>query len=79
MKRLLQTTALALLAALAATTARADAVADAKAYIAEITKPNPAWTGPTTGPLAEKGKSIVYVAADLRNGGVVGGQVHEDR
>lgn len=72
MKKLLQTTALALLAALAATTARADAVADAKAYIAEITKPNPAWTGPTTGPAAQKGKSIVFVAADLRNGGVLG-------
>lgn len=72
MNRLLQTTALAALVALSATAARADAVADAKSYIAEITQPNPAWTGPITGPAAQAGKSIVYVAADMRNGGVLG-------
>ncbi len=50
----------------------ADAVADAKAFVAKITEPNPPWTGPTTGPKAVKGKNIVYIAADLRNGGVLG-------
>lgn len=76
MKTLLHTTALAaatLVAVLSGTgIAAADAVSDAKAYVAEITKPNPPWTGPTTGPVAQKEKTIVYVAADLRNGGVLG-------
>lgn len=74
MKRLLQTTTFAslLLAMPMASPAWADAVSDAKAYVAEITKPNPPWTGPTTGPAAQTGKTIVYVAADLRNGGVLG-------
>lgn len=52
--------------------AQADALSDAKAYVADASKPNPPWTGPTTGPVAQKAKTIVYVAADLRNGGVLG-------
>ena len=55
-----------------ATTALADAVSDAKAYVAEAAKPNPAWSGPSTGPAAQKDKTIVYVSADQRNGGVLG-------
>ena len=31
-----------------------------------------AWDGPTTGPKAAEGKSIVVVAADLKNGGILG-------
>ncbi|MEH6741034.1 MAG: substrate-binding domain-containing protein [Sulfitobacter sp.] len=58
--------------AFGATFAQADAVADAVAYVAEATKTNPPWTGPTTGPAAQTGMTIVYVAADLRNGGVLG-------
>lgn len=50
----------------------ADTVADAKAYVAEASQPNPQWTGPTTGPTAQAGKTIVYVSADQRNGGVLG-------
>src|SRR5574337_80226 len=30
------------------------------------------WDGPTTGPTAAKGKKIVYVAGDLKNGGILG-------
>jgi ribose transport system substrate-binding protein len=30
------------------------------------------WSGPTTGPKALAGKSVVYVAQDMRNGGVLG-------
>ncbi|MEM7463051.1 MAG: substrate-binding domain-containing protein [Pseudomonadota bacterium] len=30
------------------------------------------WDGPTTGPKAAEGKSIVLVAADLKNGGILG-------
>lgn len=76
MKTVAQTTALIALGLMAplfgATITHADTVADAKAYVAEITKPNPLWTGPTSGPLAQAGKTVVYVAADLRNGGVQG-------
>jgi ribose transport system substrate-binding protein len=32
----------------------------------------PAWTGPRTGPAARPGKTIVVLAEDLRNGGVLG-------
>ena len=30
------------------------------------------WDGPTTGPGAAEGKSIVVVAGDLKNGGILG-------
>jgi ribose transport system substrate-binding protein len=33
---------------------------------------SPAWTGPRTGPAARTGKTIVVLAEDLRNGGVLG-------
>ncbi|WP_431310762.1 substrate-binding domain-containing protein [Labrys miyagiensis] len=41
-------------------------------YIANITKPNAPWTGPTSGAPAQKDKTIVYVSADERNGGALG-------
>ncbi|MCG2632473.1 substrate-binding domain-containing protein [Bradyrhizobium sp. WYCCWR 13023] len=44
----------------------------AQQYMVDVTEPNPPWTGPTTGPAAQKGKSIVYVSADQRNGGALG-------
>ncbi|MGJ8627285.1 MAG: ABC transporter substrate-binding protein [Sulfitobacter sp.] len=75
MKRLIKPLAMAALLAtttLAGLPAAADAVSDAKAYVAEITKPNPPWTGPTTGPAAQVGKTVVYVSADQRNGGALG-------
>jgi ribose transport system substrate-binding protein len=52
--------------------AMADAVSDAKAVVEEYSKPNAPWTGPTSGPKAEAGKSIVYVSTDQRNGGALG-------
>lgn len=75
MTRLIKPLAMAALLAstsLAGLPAAADAVSDAKAYVAEISKPNPPWTGPTTGPVAQQGKTIVYVSADQRNGGALG-------
>ena len=53
--------------------ARADDYVDmatkaAKAATARADK----WDGPTTGPTAAKGKKIVFVAADLKNGGILG-------
>ena len=35
-------------------------------------RPGPPWNGPTTGPRAVGPRQIVYVAEDLRNGGVLG-------
>ena len=52
--------------------ASADIVDDAKAYVAKASKPNPPWTGPSTGPKAQTGKTVVYVSADQRNGGILG-------
>ncbi len=53
--------------------ARADDYVDmatkaAKAATARVDK----WDGPTTGPAAAKGKKIVFVAGDLKNGGILG-------
>ncbi len=50
----------------------ADAVADAKAIMDAASKPNPPWDGPSSGPKAEAGKTIVYVSTDQRNGGARG-------
>ena len=47
-------------------------IAEAKRYTALVAKPNPPWDGPTNGPRAQRGKSIVYVSADQRNGGAKG-------
>lgn len=52
--------------------AQDDGAQAAQNYIAAVTKPNPPWTGPTSGPAAQKGKTIVYVSADQRNGGALG-------
>lgn len=47
-------------------------VAEAKAYVARVSKPNPAWDGPTTGPSAQPRKSVIYVSANQNNGGARG-------
>lgn len=47
-------------------------LAEAKAYVARVSKPHPPWDGPTTGPAAQPGKSVIYVSADQRNGGAAG-------
>jgi ribose transport system substrate-binding protein len=45
---------------------------DAAAYIAQVTAPSAPWSGPTTGPAAQQGKTIVYISTDQRNGGAKG-------
>ena len=62
--------ALLLLAPAAA--AQADTLSDAKAAVAAATAPSTSWGGPTTGPKAALSKTIVYVAGDMRNGGIQG-------
>ncbi|TKC88097.1 sugar ABC transporter substrate-binding protein [Trinickia terrae] len=49
-----------------------DYLARARSAIAAAVRPSPPWDGPATGPQAQPDKTIVYVASDLRNGGVLG-------
>lgn len=50
----------------------ADPVGDARRAAENASSRSPAWTGPTSGPAAEPGKTIAVLAEDLRNGGVLG-------
>ena len=55
------------------TIARADELVDqAKAKVAAASKRVDKWDGPTAGPKATGRKTIVYVAGDMRNGGILG-------
>lgn len=49
-----------------------DVVASAKTAVAAATDPKPAYDGPTDGPKAVSGKTIVYVAQTMTNPGVSG-------
>lgn len=49
-----------------------DFLATAKAKVAAATSAKTKWDGPITGPKAAAEKTIVYVASDMRNGGVLG-------
>ena len=44
----------------------------ARAAVAAAAEQNSPWTGPVSGPAAVPRKTIVYVADDLRNGGILG-------
>ncbi len=47
-------------------------LAGARAAVARAERPRTAWDGPTTGPRAVAGRSIVYVAQTMTNPGVAG-------
>jgi ribose transport system substrate-binding protein len=47
-------------------------VAQAQEIVAKATLGAVRWSGPQTGPPAQRGKNIALVAEDLRNGGIVG-------
>jgi len=49
-----------------------DGLDAAKARLEAATQKAGTWDGPTTGPKAATGKTIIYVAGDLRNGGTEG-------
>lgn len=49
-----------------------DFLAHAKQKVAAATASKTKWDGPTTGPKAVADKTIVFVASDMRNGGVLG-------
>lgn len=76
MKRLnvrLGSIAIALIAASFASHVMADDFLDAAKKKVEVaTMSKNVWDGPTTGPKASVGKTIVFVAADLKNGGILG-------
>ena len=63
-------------AALASSTfissASAQTVEEAQAFIAQFASQQTTWTGPTTGPAAQAGKIVAMLAGDLTNGGIVG-------
>ena len=63
-------TTLALAALLGGAARAQDTLASARSVVAAATAPSSHWDGPTTGPHAVAGKTVVYVAADLRNGGI---------
>jgi ribose transport system substrate-binding protein len=52
--------------------ASADTVDEARRIVEGASSRSPAWTGPTSGPSAQPGKSVAVLAEDLRNGGVLG-------
>jgi ribose transport system substrate-binding protein len=53
-------------------TTDADYLASVKEEVGKYTAKASTWDGPTSGPKAATGKSIVYVSADQRNGGALG-------
>ncbi|MFC0226362.1 ABC transporter substrate-binding protein [Serratia aquatilis] len=60
---------------LATTPAWADSYLDqATAAIAKATTSNTQWDGPTTGPQLQPNKKIIFIASDMKNGGVQGVQ-----
>ena len=67
-----RTFAASLIALAAALPAFADAVSDAMADVQKYAGQKTVWDGPTTGPKAAEGKKIVVLAADMKNGGVLG-------
>lgn len=52
--------------------ARADAMADAKATVDRYASKVTTWDGPTTGPKIAADKTIVVLAGDMKNGGILG-------
>lgn len=65
-------TTVATAAVMLAAPAFADAMGDAKAVVQKYATKVDKWDGPTTGPKAADGKKIVVVAADMKNGGILG-------
>jgi ribose transport system substrate-binding protein len=71
-RNLLISTATALIFGALQVPAFADAMADAKAIVEKYATKVDKWDGPTSGPKAADGKSIVVVAGDMKNGGILG-------
>lgn len=50
----------------------ADALEEAKAVVKKATQAVTQWDGPTSGPKIEKDKFVIFIASDMKNGGVLG-------
>ena len=50
----------------------ADAMTEAKEVVAKYASKVEVWDGPTSGPAAQADKTIVVLAGDLKNGGILG-------
>ncbi len=75
MKPIALTLSAAMIAALAAQAPNVlaqDKMAEADKVVQKYASRQDTWDGPTTGPKAAEGKTIVVLAADLKNGGVLG-------
>lgn len=64
--------AVSILALTAAMPAHADAVSDAIAEVQKYAGEKTVWDGPASGPAAAADKKIVVLAADMKNGGILG-------
>jgi ribose transport system substrate-binding protein len=53
-------------------TSSADPLLEAQRIVAEASVHSTSWHGPQSGPAAQPGKTIVFLAQDLRNGGILG-------
>lgn len=69
---LLQGIALGLSVPVLTRVAMADSMADAQAIVDKYAGKVDKWDGPTTGPKAQKDKTIVVLAGDMKNGGILG-------
>lgn len=49
-----------------------DFVNHAKQTVEKATAPQTQWDGPTTGPAIQQGKNVIFIASDMKNGGVLG-------
>ncbi len=68
-----RTVSAAVLALGLSTAAHADEFLEkAQAAIAKATAPVKEWDGPTTGPKLQPGKFLIFIASDMKNGGVLG-------
>ena len=57
---------------LLATLAQADPMADAKTFLQKYAGKVDTWDGPTSGPKGVTGKTIIVLAGDMKNGGILG-------
>lgn len=55
-----------------ASIAQTSFIAEAQAAIAKATAPATQWDGPTQGPKLQANKKIIFIASDMKNGGVLG-------
>lgn len=67
-----RTFTVSLLALTVAMPAFADSMSDAMDAVNKYAGAQTAWDGPTTGPVAAEGKTIVVLAGDMKNGGILG-------